>query len=450
MKIRSRLILIILLVTFIQAFAQDKEQKFSARQLNEDLSYFKKQIYNVHIEPFNELKQEQFDRLFADMGKKIKDSLTASEFFSIIRPAIGYLGDEHADVRTPKGFDQSIFLPFSILKKGNQYLVETSFSEQIKPGIEIKAIDEMPVSALLEELMQYTSGFAEERLDKAMQQFGYLYALAKPKKNTFRVSTNQSDIEIKAVDPYTWTDYLKKIYGVASYKERIAYQKYNETGYIKAASFGTRGDEDFKKYELAIDSIFSLIQRDQVKQLVIDVSENSGGNSAIGDLIINKFYRKPYKSYQANWKRSDEYLQLMKSYGNGDDQYEKLKPGATLHYDPEMVNPTATKDIYTGKVYILVGDATFSSAMMFATTIKDNSIALLIGKSPKNGHPSHYGELYGFKLPNTQLNGRFGVKEWIRPAGKGVKNVLTPDVTIDPRNLQAVLDMVGKAERQKF
>jgi hypothetical protein len=38
--------------------------------------------------------------------------------------------------------------------------------------------------------------------------------------------------------------------------------------------------------------------------------------------------------------------------------------------------------------------------------------------------------MYSTALPNSQLELRFGVKEWVRPAGRGKKNKLVPDIPI--------------------
>lgn len=432
-----------------QAFAQEKEQRFPAQLLKEDLSTLKRQIYNAHADPFTELNHGKFDELFDKMGLEIKDSLTRSDFYRIARPAIAYLGDEHAEISLPEGFSlNDWFLPLTIMKKNERYFVETCLTAdpEIKPEMEITAIDGQPVAALLQTLKQYTSGFEDERMEKAMKQFGYLYTLASDKKSNFTITGTHQTLQLNAVSLEVWTDHLKKLNGFANYKERISYQNHGGIGYITAASFGVRGNADFERYRLVIDSIFRLVEKDAVKKLVIDVSENSGGNSGIGNLIIDKFYKKPYRSYQANWRRSDEYLQVMKSHGDPDADYEKLLPGAILHYDPEIIKPADIKNKYNGKVFILVGDGTFSSAIMFATTIKDNAMATLIGKSPKNGHPTHFGELYSFALPNAQLTVRFGVKEWIRPAGRKVKNTLVPDIEVDPKNIQEVLKVVANVK----
>jgi C-terminal processing protease CtpA/Prc len=194
----------------------------------------------------------------------------------------------------------------------------------------------------------------------------------------------------------------------------------------------THGDKDFKVLQNEVDSIFRLIKADQPKALFIDVSKNSGGNSSVGDIIISDIYSKPYSTYQCNWRRSNEYLNLTRSWGRIDSNYFKAPVGSVIHFDSgQSYPPRDNPNRFNGKVYIIVGDGTFSSAMMFATVIKDNHIAEIIGQTPQNGHPDHFGELYNSRLPNTKLKYRFGVKEWIRPAGKQSDNYLRPDVIID-------------------
>ena len=83
--------------------------------------------------------------------------------------------------------------------------------------------------------------------------------------------------------------------------------------------------------------------------------------------------------------------------------------------------------------------------MLFATEIKDNQIAKIIGQTPENGHPSGFGELYNTTLPNTKISLRFGVKEWIRPAGKNNDNVLHPDVLLTDAQMASVAQLIKAA-----
>jgi C-terminal processing protease CtpA/Prc len=192
------------------------------------------------------------------------------------------------------------------------------------------------------------------------------------------------------------------------------------------------------------DAIFKAVKKDGVTSLIIDVSHNEGGNSAVGDYIIAHIYSKPYLGYQSTWKRSDEYLKLLKSWGLHDSVYEAVPVGKMLMYAPGTIVPRQVTSQFKGKVYVVVGRNTFSSAMLFATLIKDNHIAVIAGQIRQNGHPNGFGELYNTKLPNSKIDLRFGVKEWIRPAGKNVENELYPDIILANDQMADVTKMVNQ------
>lgn len=449
------LCLIVLLLQLSSVQAQT-EQRYSRKALQQDLAELQRQLYEVHANPFTEFNRQQYDKLFAEMNRQLQDSIALIDFYKLVKPAVAWLSDEHAEISLPASYyTQQVFLPFSLHKEKQIYRIDEiigSTALPLKKGDTILSINGVALQTILPKLSSYTTGFPEQRNEKSMQLFGYLYALAeKSLSSSYQIGlSNGRQVTVPAITANSWIDHLKKIYGASSGAEnRISYTRYGETGYINARSFSTANDEDVRKLDRQIDSIFVQVQNDGVKQLVIDVSKNSGGNSAVGTTLIKYFYKKPYLSYQVNWKRSAEYLNTYTGYGASDARYTALKPGQILHYDSDRISPPQDlPNRFKGKVYVLVGNGTFSSAMMFATTIKDNHIAELIGSTPKNGHPSHFGELYSFKLPNTKLAVRFGVKEWIRPAGQKGVNLLIPDHLLDPGDLGEVLSFAAGASRK--
>ncbi len=423
------------------------DRKFAPDSLREDLVFLKTQIFNAHANPFTELSKEKYIQLFHSLESRLTDSLTITDFFKLVKPVVSYLADEHAEIFLPKaltGFQQaSVFLPFNLRREKQRYLIDTVLSGPVSvtKGMAVKAVNNIPVEQLLSSCATYVPGPPERRKQKALLQFGYLYALATPLAHTFAVTLQDNRVlTVQGVAISTWQQYLDITNGKPGpCANKISYTKFGETGYVNTCSFDTRSDSDFQLYAKAIDSIFSLVQRDEVKRLLIDVSQNSGGNSAVGSLLIDKFYARPYRSYSVNWKRSDEYLRLIKSWGFEDKNYEQLEPGTVLHGNADTTWPSGSINRFKGKVFVLIGNATFSSAIMFATIIKDNAIAPLVGQTPGNGHPSHFGEMFFAQLPHTRLGVRFGVKEWIRPAGKAAGNMLTPDIVANPEDIPRLI-----------
>ncbi|RZK30446.1 MAG: hypothetical protein EOO61_19255 [Hymenobacter sp.] len=255
-------------------------------------------------------------------------------------------------------------------------------------------------------------------------------------------------ITLKGTTLNVWNAFLSRQSKGTGCEDRISYTRYGNTGYLNACSFDAKakGKYSLDSIKYKIDRIFKQISQDGVQKLVIDVSQNEGGNSSVGDYLISFFYDRPYKDYQCNWKKSEEYYKLLKSWGFDKPDYTAAANGQVLHYPSETVTPAKVPYLFKGKVMVVIGAATFSSAMNFATVIRDNHMATLIGQTPVNGHPNGFGEMYYTNLPNTKVFVRFGVKEWIRPAGKTGENILRPDIILTQAQLSSVKEMIKKTE----
>lgn len=454
MKITA-LVLAIFTTAFCFAQSPNATQKFSSSQLKADLSFIKQQLFNAHANPFTELDKVGYEKIFDRIETQLTDSMTATSFFKMVRPTVAPLSDEHAQIRIAANLQTEsyktghTFLPFNLMRKGNDYLVDDILEEQtgLKKGDMIVAVNGLPVADLVKLCASYTTGFPGQRADNALQQFGYLYTISQAVvMQSFNVKmANGTIIVVKGAVYNRWLNYLTLKSGMAGRTaQTITYQRYGNTAYLSATAFDARNDKEMDSLKKVVAKMFGQMKTDGIKNLFVDVSRNSGGNSAVGDMLIDFFYNKSYRTYQCNWKRSDEYLSLIKSWGIDNDFYSKQPVGKTIHFDSGKRQVSKDNPVrFNGKTYIVIGDGTFSSAMIFATVIKDNHIATLIGQVPKEGHPNHFGEMYNTKLPNTQLELLFGVKEWIRPAGKSGENILRPDRVVDlGKGAEAVIRQV--------
>lgn len=220
----------------------------------------------------------------------------------------------------------------------------------------------------------------------------------------------------------------------------LHYEKAGKMGVLTINSFLVSQDVTLKAWNHKIDSIFSRIHKDKVRKLVIDISHNTGGNSTVGDILIAYFSDKEYKTYSLTWKRSDEYLALMKQYGWQVPAYEKLECGEYLTSFSKTNKPQDNPVRFRGEVWLAVGKKTFSSAMIFATVVKDNQLARLIGEQPEQGHPNHFGEMVFLQTPALGVEFGFGVKRFIRPSGQLENNVLEPDKKVDLSKIKTASD----------
>jgi hypothetical protein len=124
--------------------------------------------------------------------------------------------------------------------------------------------------------------------------------------------------------------------------------------------------------------LLKSLSEQPVKRLVIDLRNNSGGDSRLMDPLIDALKKLPIN--------------------------EK------------------------GKLFVIIGRRTFSSAVLNAVRLKQETNAVLIGE-PTGGSPNHFGEIQNFALPNFDLTIYYSTKYFEMMPGLEA-HTLMPDVTV--------------------
>lgn len=134
-------------------------------------------------------------------------------------------------------------------------------------------------------------------------------------------------------------------------------------------------DEDIGTIKDMTDEIFDLIDRGKADKLIIDVRNNSGG--------------------------SDGYLN-------------------------ELIEGIKARNINNpDKLFVIIGRETFSSAIIEAARLDEETNATLVGEMT-SGKPNHYGSVGHFELPNSKISIRYSTKHINIFKNQG--NSLMPDV----------------------
>jgi C-terminal processing protease CtpA/Prc len=132
----------------------------------------------------------------------------------------------------------------------------------------------------------------------------------------------------------------------------------------------------FKEFE---EKVFNTLANESVKKIIFDIRYNGGGNSSQGTAFIEKLA----KFLEANT---------------------------------------------TIKTYVVLGKATFSSAILNAMDFKRLTNAIFVGEET-GGKPNHFGEVRNFQLPTSQLQVSYST-EYFKRTDKN-ENTITPDVKIE-------------------
>ncbi len=166
--------------------------------------------------------------------------------------------------------------------------------------------------------------------------------------------------------------------------------------------------------------MFTEIRNNNIQDLIIDVRKNGGGFSGTNNLLIRYFARAPFRQYEKMVKRLTP--QAMTFYNSvGIDYMSHLNEAydtSSLTLDPngvptqteftieaKFIDPVEEPFRFAGRVYVLIGPGTYSSAMLFAATVQHYGLATLIGEEtlPFCEGRQHYGDVVVISLPHSQL-----------------------------------------------
>ena len=119
----------------------------------------------------------------------------------------------------------------------------------------------------------------------------------------------------------------------------------------------------------------------------------------------------------------------------------RLLRGRIFKYRSRLRKPHDMGFRFDGRVYALIGPATFSSASGFAAVLEDFEIAMLVGEET-GGLRECFGDCPRFTLPNSSLQFTVSHKLFFAPKPRpgDDKRGVVPDIAINDELLAGYMD----------
>lgn len=354
-----------------------------------DAAVFANQLKSGHPYLFKLIPEDTFDLLIT--GLKQKAHNISKEAFTVELFRINaHIADEHTRIAP---IDSLIFpMRFEWFDEGMAVIMTDSLHHQHLFS-RLIAIDGHPIAEVLHAL----SGILKKD-NVSFQKFWTAYYLNRPAmlyglglleqrdRATFTFLTSSGDTVsttihavLAAVLRLNYCRNLPMGMQVAMEGRHYDY-KYDDTTGVLFFEYASCSEEEGLPFREFNKQLFDMVKAKHPSKLIVDLRYNGGGNSS----VLNPFLRS-----------------IRSSYLNA-----------------------------PGKLYVLTGRRTFSSALMNAVEMVRTTHAITVGE-PTGANINHYGEVKSFVLPDSKITVYYSTKYWEN--WSGYDGPLVPDISLEHR-----------------
>lgn len=401
-----KILFITLLFIFFYPSLVISQTTFTREQLIQDCDSLYCIIRDVHPDMFTVISQEKFENELRDIKSQIKPSMTKIEYYMLVAPLVAALGDGHTSVQFPRSElknEKVKLFPFSIEIRNadTALLVVNDFyasATEIPSGAKILKINGLKTNFLINQMLNYISG---ERYFFKTAMLSYLFTpllYSLYGDNFFEIEylidgkTLSSKVEGLS---YEQRFQQKKITGTTQQFYSLSIDESRNVAIIDFKSFSNPG-----QFKIFIDSAFTQIKAKKINDLIIDIRENGGGNSIIGDEFFQ--YISPVAFQQFGKTTVKVSARQISAYEKNNMQCQK-NIGIHTYNDDHKIKLRRNRNRFKGQVYLLTSSYTFSSAADFSWAFKQFKMGTVIGEET-GGLAVCFGDVVSQQLPISGLD----------------------------------------------
>ncbi len=437
----KKIILLIFLFPLLNVYGQNqvknvirKKRKFTPAELREDFSLMKEVFTTLHPALYEFNTKKNFARLLDSTYAELNKEMDVLEFYKILSPIISKIGCGHTAVGLPDREENYIksFLPVKLkFLDEKAYIIENfSDSTQLELGQEVVAINGKPISELIKKLFNYieTDGFSKNNkffhLDNKFEIYYGLY-ISQPDSFDIKVVVeNNSKTTIKVQSLPKRGIYKSKPTSIIPHKYPFYMDLLNsKTALMTIDLFYVYDQKDKDAYPKFLDSCFTLLKKNKVKNLIIDVRQNPGGYGTWGALLYSYLTNKPFAYYKRAVVATNKHLPYIKylTLDYSEEEYNQYMKEIiqtdsgtlvwTNHENLKIQQPQ--NNYFQGDTYILIGRKCFSTTAEFCAITYSNHKAIFVGEETGGGYYNvNGGDLAELKLPNTEIKFQIPMRKY--------------------------------------
>ena len=437
---KFKVIVLLLLVGSKMAYSQNYGSftEIEKQKLLNDIDLLYQGLDKFHTGMYWYTPKDSVDNAFEIAKNKITTDLNIMEFHKIIAPLVALSREDHTNIYLPDYVSKKLreemrFLPFTIVFLDKQLYVVKNGSEFGELDLQGKVIESINEKTPVEIVGEIGNLFASDGFIKTVKYndlegfafskyYFYYYGQIDEFNIKFKGIKNPVIIESLRIDSINKN--LKERYKddkKYTEKDLLEFKTLNNsTAYLGIHTFS---NSDIKKYskeknlKIFLENSFKSMDENNIKTLIIDVSENGGGTEGNAGLLYSYFgenYQK-YKGVRAKTQKAildngiDKPIKF-KTYGLIERIFttKKEADGSIVRTQSFGQGLMAFKKVpkykFKGKVYVIISPVTYSGGSEFSNMIFTNDLATFVGQETGGGY---LGNTSGYSrtlvLPNSQI-----------------------------------------------
>lgn len=396
--------LVLLLTAALKVFSQGNTM-LSKEQVIEDIDSLVYTISEVHPDMFSICGQGEFFGMVSNLKQALSDSLSVCQLYLMLQPILVKLGDGHTSLWFPwdEVKDNTLRIPLHVTPtRDNKLYVDFSVDNKIPLGSEIIKINGITVDNMFKKMMCYhcaeTDAFRAQRVRDTFSELLFILYSAdsynieykepgrrKIMKTTLGACENKVLVEWEKKNLASPSSYDGEPYSFKILPEKnVAIMDFNSC-------------QDPEKMEVFADSMFRVLRNDNIKNLIIDVRRNGGGDTEVGDNLLKYLSPKPFYQFEMGaFRRTPTVNKLAGWSDNTGWYYHKI-------IDEELIQPkTNDEGHFMGNVYLLTSNRTYSAANSFSWAFKEFGVGKVVGEET-GGVCVSFGECISYYMPNSHI-----------------------------------------------
>jgi len=422
--------------------AAASKRTFTPAEMRADLAYLCDALVDICVEPFHHSSRASFAAMRRRVEASFSVPLDTFGFGLRVAPLIASLRDGHisvdcSDMMYQFDRDGGRVFPLRLAFTDGGTFVTHSSALGIPHGSRLIAVDGVSASRIAASVLACTSAPTTQ----ARNQFAsnvyatsmWLRAFLGPRP-TFTVAYESEGARHGCRVTARKRDEVEKL--------TSSTQGPPMTFHTLAG--GAVGYLDYRRCESgpaldrALHDAFVRAKAATVRTLIVDVRNNGGGSDGANDQVLNYLTARSYSQGNRFSVRASRMVKATYGFVGYLNRY--YAPTAWFAAEGSVVTvevpdifartqPGTNPLRFAGPVFLLIGPATFSSAMGFAQTAQDYGIATLVGEplaEPVNSN----GEVFRVRTPRTCLNAGIASKFFYASKLRPNDAVVTPDILV--------------------